>query len=308
MITRREALRRLGVLAAGAAGAGAAGMGTAGCSGEDRPGRRVPSGAPSGEASGARSGGGSGEPIGPLGVQLYTVRDQMQADVARTLARVAGIGYREVEFAGYFGHAPREIRAMLDDTGLRAPAAHIAVEALTDEWEATLETANAVGHDHLVVAWIPEPMRGSLDAWRRTADLFTRAGETARAAGLGLAYHNHDFEFHEMEGRVPFDVFCEESDPELVRIELDIFWITHGGGDALAFFERWPGRVPMVHVKGRTPEGEMVDVGQGAIEWAEVLGRHEEAGIRHYFVEHDTPDDSLASIEASYRYLSGLRV
>ncbi len=244
--------------------------------------------------------------LGDVGVQLYTVRSEMEKDVGATLARVAEIGFKEVEFAGYFGHTPQEIRALLDAAGLTASSAHVPVELVGDDWAGTLELASTIGHDYLVVPSLPNDMRASLDDWRRTAERFNRAAEQSRAAGIQFAYHNHAFEFEEMEERVQFDVFCEETDPDLVRIELDIFWITEGGSDPIAFMKRWPGRVPMVHVKDRTATGQMVDVGAGAIDWAGIFAHRVHAGIRHYYVEHDQPDGPFRSIETSLRYLSGL--
>jgi sugar phosphate isomerase/epimerase len=300
MLNRREALRRMGGWAAGAAGVGAA----AGCTG-DAASDESGAGAPSAEVSAT---GISGAALEPLGVQLYTVRSEMENGVEQTLERVAAIGYQEVEFAGYFDHSPTEIRAMLTRTGLRSPAAHIGSTFEGDAWARILDETNEAGHEYVVVPSIPQAMRADLDAWRRTAGAMTGAGERARAAGLQFAYHNHDFEFVEMDGRVAFDVFCEESDPDLVQIELDLYWIIHGGGDPVAFFERWPGRVPMVHLKGRSAGGNMVDVGAGVVDWAELLQHIELAGMRHFFVEHDRPDGAFRSIEASHRYLSGLEI
>ena len=296
MVGRREALRRMGELAAGAA--------VLGCTGETVPGEAVP-----GRASMSAASGGSGTTrLQPLGLQLYTVRSVMGDKVEQTLERVAAIGYREVEFVGYFGHSPTEIREMLVRTGLRAPSTHIAPTFETDAWARILDDANEAGHEYVVVASIPEHMRADLDAWRRTAETMTGAGERARAAGLQYAYHNHAVEFAEMGGRVPFDVFCEESDPDLVQIQLDLFWIIDGGGDPVAVFNRWPGRIPMVHVKDRTAGGEMVDVGAGVIDWAGLFQHVDHAGMKHFFVEHDRPDGVFRSIEASYQYLSGLDI
>lgn len=246
--------------------------------------------------------------LGPLGVQLYTLRAEMARDLPGTLARVAEIGYEEVEFAGYFGHPPTAIRRFLDAAGLRAPAAHVGPDRLGEAWPETLEAAAVAGHDYLVVPGVPEPWRASLDAWRRTAERFDQAAEEAREAGIGLAYHNHAVEFREMEGRTPMDVFLEAADPDLVKVELDLFWIVHGGGDPIAFIDRWPGRIPMVHVKDRTREGKMVDVGAGDIDWRGIFRHRDRAGIRHYFVEHDAPGDPFGSVAESHRYLADLEL
>lgn len=301
MLTRREAVRRLGLAAAGAMAAG--GLACSADAGEAGAGAAAES-----TGSTARGTEGAAGGLGVLGIQLYTLRGEMQRHVAETLTGVAEIGYREVEFAGYFGHSPSEIREMLDATGLSAPAAHFGIDSTLDGLPASIEMAATVGHENLVVAWIPQGMRQTLDDWRRTADLFNRAGEACKAAGIQFAYHNHDFEFERIGGQVPFDVLCEEADPELVKIELDLFWIIHGGGDPFDYFARYPGRYPLVHVKDRLADGTMVDVGDGAIDFAGIFSRSEQAGIRHYFVEHDQPDDALESIRRSQGHLEGMMI
>lgn len=248
-------------------------------------------------------------PLGTLGVQLYTVRDLLRRNFEDTLHRVRAIGYREVEFAGYAGKTPEQVRQALRDAELDAPANHVGLETLEgDQAARSFDAARTVGHRWLVVAWMPVEWRRTLDDWRRIADRFNRVGESARAAGLRFAYHNHDFEFRPLEGRIPFELLCEGTDPRVVEIEVDLFWMTHGGADPLAFFERWPGRVPMVHVKDRTTDGRMVDVGAGAIDWRRLFAARRPAGIRHFFVEHDEPADPFDSIRTSYAYLRRLDV
>lgn len=241
-----------------------------------------------------------------IGVQLYTVRSSMQDDLEGTLERVAQIGYNEVEFAGYFGRSAQQIRQLLADTGLSAPAAHTALEPLETQWEATVDFAAEAGHRYLVVPWIAPANRTSLDDYRRMADRFNQVGERAQGAGLTFGYHNHDFEFEPLEGRVPWDVLLEETDPALVKIELDLFWITKAGGDPFAYLRGQPGRVPMVHVKDLAADGSMADVGAGTIDFAGLFALSDQAGIRHYFVEHDNPTEPFASITASYRHLRAL--
>jgi sugar phosphate isomerase/epimerase len=242
-----------------------------------------------------------------IGVQLYTVRDRMAKDFEGTLAQVATIGYREVEFVGYFGKDPREVRATLDRHGLAAPAAHIGLTP-PDQWRAALDGAHVVGHRYLVVAWIPPEARRTLEDYKRAAESFNRAGAEAKAAGIQFAYHNHDFEFERLDRRLPYDVLLAETDPQLVQLEMDLYWITKGGQDPLAYFARYPGRFPMVHVKDSMgpPEHKMVDVGAGTIGWGKIFARREQGGIRHFFVEHDQPPDPFGSIRASYEYLKRL--
>lgn len=247
--------------------------------------------------------------IKKIGVQLYTVRDLMQVSVEKTLAEVADIGYKEVEFAGYFNRPPRAIRQLLDRNGMKSPAAHLGMREIRGAWNRTLNDAAEVGHKWLVIASLDDADRNSIEAIKRTADIIHKAADDAKMYKIKLAYHNHETEFRLVEGRRVFDVLLEETSPDVLQVEMDLYWITKGGGDPLAYFAKWPGRFPMVHVKdaGPPPDYQMRDVGKGTIKWAEIFAKHKEAGIKHYFVEHDSPADPLASIKASYEYLSKLR-
>lgn len=248
-----------------------------------------------------------------VGVQLYSVRDLVKQDFEGTLSRVGAIGYKEVEFAGYFNHTPEQVRAALDHAGLTAPSSHVGFEALESGWEAIVQTARQVGHQYLVCAWIPEERRRTLDDWKHASEVLNHAGSVCKDAGIQFAYHNHNFEFVPVEGKVPYDVMLESTDPALVKLEVDLFWITFAGADPLAYFGRYPGRFPLVHVKDMRPkptpdasaEAVMTEVGKGSIDWKKIF-RASQAGIQHYFVEHDQPADPLASIKASYDYLHAL--
>ena len=242
-----------------------------------------------------------------VGLQLYTVRDQMKADFEGTLARVAEIGYKEVEFAGYFNHSPADVRAILDRHGLSAPSTHVG-DISPDAWKASLDAAHAIGHEYIVVPWIPQEKRMTLDGWKQVAAEFNRAAQAAHDAGVQFAYHNHDFEFPKMEGQVPYDILLQTTDPKLVQLEIDLYWITKAGQDPLTYFARWPGRVPLVHVKDSAgaPEHKMADVGQGKIDWKRIFAKQDQAGIKHFFVEHDQPPQPFQDIAASYNYLKTL--
>lgn len=294
-VTRREALRRTGLALVG--GTLLAPVPLSSDSGASRPRSR----------KGAPRIGRTLAPLPPPGLQLYTLRDAMAESVETTLERVAAIGYREVEFAGYFGRSPEEVRRVLDATGLSAPSAHLGVEAFED-WPATLDAARVMGHDWLVVASLPPEMRGSLDGWRRAAERLEAAGEEARARGIGLAFHNHAGAARPVDGVVPLDLLLRRTSPEHVSVQVDVYWLLEGGTDPVAFLERWPGRVPSLHVKDRTADGGMADAGAGGVDWTAVLAAGAEAGVAHHFVEHDRPADPFASAEASYRYLDQLEL
>jgi len=243
-----------------------------------------------------------------IGLQLYTVRAAMARDVEGTLARVAEIGYREVEFAGYFDRTPAAVKAAVASAGLAAPAAHVPYETLGDGWDAVLATAAAIGHSAVLVAWIPREERADLDGWKRVAERFNQAGERAREAGLGFGYHNHGYEFAPLGGQVPYDVLLTATDPALVTFEMDLYWTVQGGGDPLAWFATHPGRFPFVHVKdsGGPPDHRMVDLGRGTIDFAAIFARSDQAGIRHYFVEHDEPPDPFPFCRDAFAHLRDL--
>lgn len=244
-----------------------------------------------------------------IGLQLYTVRDQMKASVERTLSHVAQIGYKEVEFANnYFGRPPRAIKQLLDANGLDAPAAHISLNALRGPWNRTLSDAAEVEHKWLIIASAADSDLNSLDALKRTADLIHKSADDAKFYKIKIGYHNHDAEFREVDGKRIYDHLLELTKASELDFEMDLYWITKGGGDPLAYWKRWPGRFPLVHVKdaGPPPAQQMEDVGKGTIKWAELFAHRKEAGIKHYFVEHDNPADPMASAKASYDYLKAL--
>ncbi|MGH7583288.1 MAG: sugar phosphate isomerase/epimerase family protein [Gemmatimonadales bacterium] len=248
------------------------------------------------------------EHLDKIGLQLYTVRDLMQVSVERTLAQVATVGYKEVEFAGYFNRPPRAIKQLLDDNRLSSPSAHIGLDALRGPWNRTLSDASEIDQKWLVIASTSDSDHASVDAIKRTADLIHKAADDARYYKIKLAYHNHDVEFRQVGGKRIYDWLLELTRPDELQFEMDLYWITKGGGDPLAYFKQWPGRFPLVHVKdaGPPPEYPMEDVGKGTIDWARIFAHHKEAGIKHYFVEHDHPADPIASITDSYNYLRKL--
>lgn len=270
----------------------------------------------------------SAHSISRIGIQLYTVRDAMKTDFEGTIAKVAATGYKEVEFAGYFDHSPKDIRAILEKDGLAAPSAHVTYEQVQNKWPETLEAAHTVGHQYLVCPWIDVSQRTAPDGWSKAAALFNQAGETAKKAGIQFAYHNHSFEFEKYDsigGKLAYDYLLAETDAKLVAMEMDLCWINVAGKDPLAYFEKYPGRFPMVHVKDYvndpnstssfsgatgpsvTFKGHLADVGQGAINWKSLFAKSGKAGIKHYFVENDDPKSVFDDIKISYDYLHKLQ-
>ena len=270
----------------------------------------------------SRFGWAAGEhKIDKVGVQLYTVRDLMKDDFEGTIAKVAQIGYKEVEFAGYFGRTPQQVRAVLEKNGLTAPSTHVQYDELDDKFPKVIEDSKTIGLKYIVCPWIPEEARKSPDIWKQASEKFNKCGEQTKKAGMQFAYHNHWFEFLPTNGVLPYDQLLKDCDAKLVKMEMDLCWITTAGGDPVKYFEKYPGRFPLVHVKdvkklphvtqgGAQNFGDTVDlteVGSGIIDWKRIFAKADVAGIKHYIVEHDHPKQPLESIKTSYEYLSKLR-
>jgi sugar phosphate isomerase/epimerase len=243
-----------------------------------------------------------------IGVQLYTVRASMQQDMSATLERIAAMGFKEVEFAGYFERTPRDVRIAVERAGLTAPGSHVTYERLGSFWNRTLDEAAAAGHELVVIPWIPEDARKTADDWARLAELLNRSGHAARAAGLRLAYHNQEYDFKPADNVVPFHRLAAATDPDAVAFELDVYWAVKGGADPVAVLERYPGRFPAIHAKdaGPAPERKMTEVGRGTVDWRAVLSHRSSAGIEHVFIEHDEPANAYTSLTQSLRYLKRL--
>jgi sugar phosphate isomerase/epimerase len=240
------------------------------------------------------------------GVQLYTLRDIMQENVEPTLEQLVAMGYAEVETHTYYGLSPADFRAMLDRVGLVAPAAHVGSGALQDDLDGVIEAASVLGHRYV---FCPHPgglPYRTLDDYRAMGEFFDGVGARFREAGITFGYHNHQFEFEPIDGEIPLFVMLDNADPANVVLELDLYWAVDGGFDPVDVIERYPGRIHAYHVKDRTTNGTMVDVGSGDIDFARIFEHNERAGLRHAFVEHDNPSDPLQSVRNSIDTLAPL--
>jgi sugar phosphate isomerase/epimerase len=275
----------------------------------------------SAQAAAASAGPAARERIQRIGLELYTVRNEMRKDVAAALARVSQIGYKEVEFAGYFNLAPQRVRELLDQNGLTSPSVHTAIEILERDFAASAASAKVIGHRWLIVPSLNTRTLTSLEAWKGIATRFNALGKKAQDAGLRFAFHNHAVEPAPMaDGTRPYDVLLGETDPATVDYQMDLYWMIKAGGDPLKYFAAHRGRFTSVHVKDGTPspilnKGEagtkeamaQRDVGSGTIDFAAIFEKRAEAGIKHYYVEHDEPGaDAFASVKNSHDYLAKL--
>jgi sugar phosphate isomerase/epimerase len=261
---------------------------------------------------------------GPVGIQLYAVKDELQAQPAATLRSIREIGFGAVETAGFAGLSARQFRALLDDAGLKCPSAHLRFDP--DNLGAAFEQAHALGVHYAASGSLRELVSAggagrsggmSLEEARSTARLANRIGEQARRAGLQYVYHNHDFEFAARGGtEIGYDLLLRETDPGLVQFEIDCGWMVVGGRNPRDYFRGYPGRFPMIHVKdflptaGHAANHPGTELGHGMIDYAPIFAAAETAGLKHYFAEQEGPFSRMSQLEAArqaYRYLSGLR-
>ena len=244
-----------------------------------------------------------------IGLALFTVNSLTGRGYERTLQQVAGIGYRDVDMYIYDSRrAPAETRTMLDRAGLACPSARVATPALYRGWNRYLDAANTLGARWITLANVSYEERIRLRDWHEIAEVLNKAGEAARRQGLTLCYHNHAFELEPLEGRVPLDLLLESTDPALVRLQMDVYWMARGGRNPAAEIRRLGSRVATLHLKDMddTPERGITSVGRGTIDFRAVLAAAADAKVRDYFVEQDAPADPLEAIRSSYAHLAQL--
>ena len=245
-----------------------------------------------------------------IGLELYSVRDQMAKDPERTMAAVAKMGYQDVEIlwsAGNFGRTAKQVRAALDQTGLKAPSAHMSPATILVGWERSLDTARMLGHEYLIVPSFTPDTEGTLDDWREWADRFNAAGERARAAGIWLAFHNEPNHMRPIDGQVPYDVFVKRTVPTSVRLQLDVGNMVMGGGDPLAYLDAYPDRYWSVHLKDIVPDRTHdTDLGLGNVPLARILARVADINSKPCYVEQEGSRDPMASAAKDFAYLKAL--
>jgi len=241
------------------------------------------------------------------GLQLYTVRDALEADMEGTLRRVAGIGYREVELARLPGVTARTMRASLQRYGLQAPSMHASYDRLRRDFDSVLEEARILGANYVVCPSVDAAERQTAGDWKRVCQTLTRIGQVVRSRGLVLAYHNHDFEFVPFgDGTTPLHLLMTETDPRDVKLELDVYWVAKAGLDPVQWLKAVQDRIVLVHLKDLAADGSTAEVGSGVLDMERIVRAALIAGARHLFVEQDDPTDPLASIGASFRFLERL--
>jgi len=247
-----------------------------------------------------------------LGMQLYTVRDQMEKDPLSTLKQIAAIGYQQVETFLFeykdgkmWGLTAAELLTALKSSGLSSPSGHYLAASLflekdwPEKWKRILEISNALEQEYVVMPWIEEQYRDSIDTYKMLLDALPRAGELCRDNRLKLAYHGHDFEFKKFGETTGYEMLLKGTDHALVNFEIDLCWVTKAGYDPVLLMEKYPGRFPMWHVKGmdNTADKNFTEVGSGIIDFKKIFSLDKLSGMKYFFVEQDfckgSPFDSL---------------
>ena len=248
----------------------------------------------------------------PLGVQLYTVREQAESDLGAVLAHISMIGYAEVEtYWNVYTHPAKKLRSMIVDNGLSVPSGHFNYDGLGTK----LDYAKELGVQYVICPMLPKDMWTSADGFKKAAAQFNIWGEQVQKLGMQFGFHNHNYEFQKFGNTTGFDILTQNADPKLVCLEMDCYWITQAGQDPVAMLKKYGSRIQLLHLKDREagfpttqmlgPEAEHItEVGSGTIDWKAVITTAEQTGVKHYFVERDngsTPP--FESLRRSYQYL-----
>lgn len=252
-----------------------------------------------------------------VGLQLYTLRNEINEDLEGTISYVAGLGYDEVELFGfrngqYFGRPAAEVHQMVKDQGMNIVSSHYlsgrtqdaeGLGTLKNGWESAVEAAANAGQTHMVIAYLYEGERETMAQYGELAEMLNRAGETCKQAGIQLCYHNHAFEFEAIEETMPMYYLMDNTDENLVKVELDLYWVYKAGLDPLDFFKKYPGRTELWHVKDLGDRGDekdtTVEVGNGRIPFKAIFAEAGQSGLTNFFVEQDHSANPKESVKLS---------
>jgi len=257
-----------------------------------------------------------------IGLQLYTLRESVAKDVPGVFSEVAKAGYSELEMFGlsaenkFFGHTVKEIAALLKQNNLTSPSGHYMPEKFLfnngngDDVKNLCGVANELGNSYIIVPWLSEEKRNSIDKYKAIAERMNRAGEICNAANLQLAYHNHDFEFADFNGEHGYDILLKNTDSNLVKMEMDLYWVVRAGYDPVALFKSNPGRFHLWHVKDMSKDDKTknTEVCNGSLDFKSIFANAKLAGVKHYIVEQENNyvPDFYGSIAASSKQVKKL--
>ncbi|WP_294283558.1 sugar phosphate isomerase/epimerase [uncultured Chryseobacterium sp.] len=252
-----------------------------------------------------------------LAIQLYTVRDAISQDLEKTLEQLAALGFTRLEIYGYngtfFGKTRNEFQSVLKNTGLKVVSSHHTTGMLHKEqgtllenWEKSVGDLDFIGAEYMVCSYL-FPEERTLENYKRLPELLNTSGEITKTAGIQFAYHNHDFEFEEFDKKQNvYDFILNNSASDLVKMELDLYWMAKAGIDPLSYFEKYPKRFPLWHVKDmKAGSKDFAEIGNGTIDFERIFEAREKAGLEYWFLEQDSSNkDMFESIKISKKYIS----
>jgi sugar phosphate isomerase/epimerase len=253
-----------------------------------------------------------------VGIQLYSVRDEIFKDPKGVIKKIATAGYSEVEMFGlnaenkFYGLTVKEFAQLLKDNKLKSPSGHYAPENFLfengngDDVKNFCEVGNTLGNKYIIIPWMKEERRKTIDQYKVLAERINKAGEICKKANLQLAYHNHDFEFADMNGQHGYDVLLNNTDKDLVKMEMDIYWVVRAGYDPIELFKKHPGRFHLWHVKDmdKADRTKNTEVGNGTVDFKTIFANAKLSGVKHYMVEQENnyKPDIFGSIKTSCGY------
>jgi len=248
-----------------------------------------------------------------IGLQLYSVRDVIFKDVNGVLKQLADFGYNELEAFSYkdgtvLGQPVAEVGKMVTDLGMKMPSGHYGLAHFAN-WEKAVNDAKILGHENMIIAYLQESERKSIDNYKKICEQINKQGEVCKKYGIRIGYHNHDFEFATVDNQIPYHVMLKELDPKLVSMELDLFWTIYANQDPLKLFQDHKGRFEQWHVKdmSKADRKKNADVGTGTIDFKPIFAKAKESGMKHFYIEYDNfPVSSLESVKASAANIKSL--
>jgi len=251
----------------------------------------------------------------PLAIQLYTIRDAMVENLEKSLERLAELGFKQLEIYGYdgkfFGKTRTEFQTILKNVGLEVISSHHTTEivhhtkgTLLNDWEKSVEDLQFIGSKYIVCSYLFEEER-TLEHYKKLPELLNQSGMITNNAGIDFAYHNHDFEFEKFENKTVYDFILDNTDSDLVKMELDLYWIAKAGFSPLDYFEKYPKRFPLWHLKDmKAGSKDFAEIGNGTIDFKTIFEAKEKAGLEYWFLEQDSSDkDIFESIKISENYI-----
>ena len=244
-----------------------------------------------------------------IGLQLYSIKELTGVDFLGTLEKVAEIGYTGVEFAGYFNTKAKDLKKHLDKVGLKAAGSHIGIDTLNKDLNSVIEYSLEINDPYIICPGLPGPMRDSLDAYKKTSELFNKIGQKCKDNGIQFGYHNHDFEFEQFEGQYGLDLLVNNTDPNLVHIELDTFWVEYCNLRSVDFINKYKERCSILHIKDMKSLEERIntEIGKGVMDFKTITAAGKAYNVKWYTIEQEEFEiPQLQAIQEGFDYLKSI--